>query len=247
MTTRTRNSLWVGIVIIVHGGLILACNSNIPRQQSVPQKNQLSVETTQIVELVKTFAEDQGPLGQEALRKLEGYPQPELLGVLRNLDRSLPAADKLHPQTAFLLCWLNQDYEINVKTIEAALSKSSPYQGFYADDAETLLSRLIQRGKKDLLKPLIQSASWADGALSEALGVTFSKELQQDPEQFLNQLSASPVNTREKVYALIKSSHSLSEADLKKLRTSLSSVPTTSSVHQIAKELLEHFDEKLRQ
>ncbi len=242
MKTRTRNSLWVRIVIIVHGGLIFACNTTISQQQSVPQRNQLSVERTKVVESVKTFAEDQGPRGQEALRNLEGYPRPELLEALRNLDRSLPAADKLRPQIAFLLCWLNQDYDTNVRTIEAALSKSSPYQGFHADDAETLLSRLIQRGKKDLLKPLFESASWSDGALSEGLGTTFSRELLNDPEQFLNQVSLSPANTRERVYALIKSSNSLSDADLKKLRASLSSIPTTSSVHQLAKELLEHLD-----
>ena len=152
MTTWRLSWLWVGIVI-VHGGLSLACVTSIPQQKSAAQGNQSSVETTKIVELVKTFAEDQGPQGQEALRTLEGYPKPELLGALRNLDRSLAATDKLRPQIAFLLCWINQDYEINVRTIEAALSKSPPYQGFYADDAETLLSRLIQRGKKDLLKP----------------------------------------------------------------------------------------------
>ena len=244
MTTLRQSWLWVGIVI-VHGGLILACNTNVPQQQSVPQENQLSVETTKIVESVKTFAEDQGPQGQEALRNLEGYPKPELLGALRNLDRSLPATDKLRPQIAFLFCWMNQDYEINVRTIEAALSKSSPYQGFYADDAETLLSRLIQHGKKDLLKPLFQSASWADGALSEGLSITFSRELKDDPEQFLNQLSPSPANIRENVYALIKSSASLSEADLKKLRASLSLMRTTSPAHQLARELLEHLEKSL--
>ena len=225
---------------------MVACTTDLPQHQSVSQGNfnRQGVETTKIMELVKTFAEDQGPQSQEALRNLESYPRPELLGALTDLDHSLAASDKLRPQIAFLLCWLNQDYETNVRTIESALSKSSPYQSFYADDAETLLSRLIQRGKKHLLKPLFESASWADGALSEGLGITFSRELQNDPEQFLSQLLPSPANTRQKVYALIKSSDSLNEVELTKLRASLSSIPTTSSVHQIAKELLKSLDEK---
>jgi hypothetical protein len=62
-----------------------------------------------------------------------------------------------------------------------------------------MLSRLIEHGKKDLLKPLFESATCADGALSEGLGETFARELQNDPEQFLSQPSTYRAETREKV------------------------------------------------
>jgi len=73
------------------------------------------------------------------------------------------------------------------------------YEGFYADDAASMLSRLIEHGKKDLLKPLFESATWADGALAEGLSETFARELQNDREQFLKLLSSYPADTRKKV------------------------------------------------
>src|SRR5262249_39669883 len=148
------------------------------------------------------------------------------------------------PQIAFVFCWLEHDYEANVKLIESALSKTSPYQGFYADDAESMLSRLIDRGKKDLLKPLFDSTAWADGALSEGLSETFARGLQNDPEQFLSQLSPYPENTRQKVYWLIQSSDSFTESALSNLRRRLSSIPKTSTAYTPAKELLRTLSSK---
>ena len=106
--------------------------------------------------------------------------------------------------------------------IEAALSKSSPYEGFSADDAESLLDRLIEHGRKDLLLPLFDSVSWSDGALAEGWGVTFARELKNDPEQFLSNLSTYPAATRERVYWLIQPFDVFTNSELNHVRKRLS-------------------------
>jgi hypothetical protein len=236
------------VVLTVNGTLIAGCKTALPSGQSLTNESisQRDTATTnkQMSQLVKTFSEDQGPLGQEALRKLQAYPQTELIGTLVELQRTVAPSDKLRPQIAFVFCWLERDYESNVKLIESALSKTSRYQGFYADDAQMMLSRLTQRGKKDLLKPLFESVSWADGALAEGLAETFARESKSDPEQFLSQLVPSPTNTREKVYWLIQSSDSFTDSELSDLRRRLSSIPKTSAVYEPAKELLRTLSSK---
>lgn len=201
--------------------------------------NQLShASAQQRRELVKTFAEDQGPLGGEALRKLQTFPQPELISRLVELERTVAPDDKLRPQVAFLFCWLDHEYASNVKLIQTALSKTSKYNGFYADDAQMMLDRLIQHGHKDLLSSLFEAAPWADGALAEGLADTFARELKANPEAFLTQLSTFPQNTRKQTYMLIQSGNSYNENDLGVLRKQLSSIPKTSAIYEPANELL---------
>ena len=199
----------------------------------------------EIRELLKTFSEDVGPKGEEAWRKLRAYSDSQLIKELEALESSASPSDQIRPQIAFVFCWIGRDCAKNVSVIEAALSKSSPYQNFYADDAESMLSRLIERGNKALLKPLFESATWSDGALSEELTDTFAKELQKDPEQFLRLLSTCPPHTRKTVYWLI-AVDGFDDKELIVLRKRLSSIPKTSQVYKTARELLAALNSKAR-
>jgi hypothetical protein len=227
---------------ILSGAFIAGCKTTSPTDRSLTNENISQRDNTtsskQITELVETFSEDVGPEGQQAWRKLRAYSEMELISELEQLKAKASPSDKLRPKIAFVYCWLDRDYETNVKIIESALSKSPPYQGFYADDAESLLDRLIEHGKKDLLKPLFDSVSWSDGALAEGLGVTFARELQNDPEQFLSQLSTYPSDTRKTVYFLIQPSDVYTDSELSDLRKRLSNIPKTSAAYEPAKEFL---------
>lgn len=229
-----------GVVFsILSGSFIAGCitasrtNSNLTNENISQREGVLS--NKQIIELLKTFSEDAGPEGQEAWRKLRA--DPELISKLETLEREASPTDKIRPQIAFVFYWLDRDCATKVGVIESALSKSSPYQGFYADDAESMLSRLVERGKKDLLKPLFESTTWADGALSEGLSETFTRELQKDPEQFLNQLSTYPPDTRKKVYRLVQTSDAFTDSELTALLKRLSTIPKTSAAYEPAQEL----------
>ena len=195
--------------------------------------------------LIKEFSKDEGQPGFEAWRKLQAYPDSELIKELEALERAASASGKIRPQIAFVFCWIGQNCAKKVGVIEAALSKPSPYEGFYGDDAESMLSRLIERGNKDLLKPLFESATRSDGALAEGLTDTFRRELQKNPEQFLRLLSSHPPGTRKRVYSLI-TVDGFDKKELTDLRKRLSNIPKTSPAYKPARELLPTLNSKAR-
>ena len=231
--------------MVLSGWSFAGCTMRPATQGNANNANMTAPESTQqLSEAVKTFAGDQGSRDQEALDKLQSYPKPELVRRLVELNASLSPNDKLRPQIAFVLCWMGQDYASNVKVIQSALSKSSQYEGFYADDAYTMLDRLLQQGHKDLLPSLFEAASWSDGALSAGLADTFSRELKENPEEFLTQLSPLPAKAREQVYNLIHSSDAYTQSDLNDIRRHLSTIPRTSAAYAPAKELLRYLTAK---
>jgi hypothetical protein len=234
------------LILLMNVGLTASCTTGLPTDKSeinsAKSQRDTASKNKRIRELLKTFSEDVGPVGLEAFRNLQA--EPKFMETLLELQGAAPPSDRVRPQIAFVFCWLDRNYESNVKVIESALSKSSPYEGLYAGDAQMMLSRLIQRGKKDLLKPLLQSMSFADGDLAEGLGDTFARELQSDPEQFLTELSAFPADTRKDVYYLIHPSDSFTDKELSNLRRRLSSIPSTSNAYKPAKELLPAWSSK---
>ena len=232
-------------LMMLSGSLLVGCTKH-PATQGNPNNANMTApgSTQQLSEAVKTFAEDQGSPGQEALHKLQNYPKPELVRRLVELNASLSPKDKLRPQIAFVLCWMGQDYASNVKVIQSALSKTSKYEGFNADDAYSMLDRLIQQGHKDLRTSLFEIAPSADGALSEGLSETFSRELKQNPEEFLTQLSPRSAKEREQVYKLIYASDAFSQSDLDGIRKRLATFPRTSAAFAPAQELLRYLAAK---
>lgn len=237
------------VVSLLSGTLVAGCNTASQTSKRLSNEKVSQAESApsneQMRGLLNTFSQDVGPRGEEAWRKLRAYPESQLISALAAIERDASPSDQIRPQIAFVFCWIGRDCAKNVSVIEAALSKSSTYQNFYADDAESMLSRLIERGNKALLKPLFESATWSDGALSEELTDTFAKELQKDPEQFLRLLSTCPPHTRKTVYWLI-AVDGFDDKELIVLRKRLSSIPKTSQVYKTARELLAALNSKAR-
>jgi hypothetical protein len=239
----SKNHVSWCLLLTIYGVVVIGCatgqqkNRN-PAESATAAQSSSNVNEERLSQLVRTFSEDQGEIGNEAWRNLQTTPKTDLVQSLDKLNQGLPSKDPLRPKIAFVLCNLDHDYSRNTQVIESALAKSSPFDRFYADDAEVLLSRLIQRGDKTLLKELFLSANWSDASLAEGLGDTFTRELEQDPEQFLLQLKEVPQQTRHEVYALIEYSDSLTRDQVISLKARLSSIPRDSPIAETAREVL---------
>ena len=152
----------------------------------------------QLIELVKLFAEDAGPRGTNAFEQLRSRTDS-----LSQLQNSLQQDDALRPMIAFALCYAGRDCTANIAVIESALKKPAPFKGFYADEAQEMLSRLIDRASQDgrndevknLILKLLAAAPEADGALSEGLGVTLSLKLRDQTSSFLAALNELTTTT----------------------------------------------------
>ena len=178
-----------------------------------------------------------GENGQAAWRKLQTYPRNNLIHALSDMRASLPKDSPMQYSLAFVLCNLDHEYRANVQVIVSALTNVPHNQNYYADIAAGMLSRLIHRGDKDLLRVLFAAVPWSDAALSEGLSDTFAEELRSDSKEFLLKLKDEPKETRSKVYRLIDSG-SLTAEDIRKLRGQLVSLSGRAPLSQVARELL---------
>jgi hypothetical protein len=204
----SRNRILVLALLMV---LLLGCQRG-PFQQIKSDSMTSNTETlpdADLLKLIQKFAEDEGEEGQKAFERLRSLPRGELMSSLSRLRYSLSPNDALHPQIAFVLCYLGQDYQTNVEIVVYALSKEPKYRNFDADLAASLLARLVKRGDKSLLKNLFSAVPWSDGALSEVLGATFADEMRNDPEAFVEILAVQPTAVRTRVYELINETNSL--------------------------------------
>ncbi|HLA12488.1 MAG TPA: hypothetical protein VJ023_18020 [Pyrinomonadaceae bacterium] len=152
------------------------------------------------------------------------------------LRRKLPRDDALQPQIAFALANLNHEYQSNADVITSALSRDSKFKGLDADQAASLLIRLINKGDQERLRELLRSADWADGALAEIIGDEASDQLLHDTAGFLALLRAEPQSLRMKIYRLIHNSGSLNEEDKKLIDLRLRQVEKKSPVFAVALE-----------
>ena len=245
------NHVFWCLLLTIYGGLVIGCatgqqkNRN-PSENATAAQSSSNASDERLRQLVKTFSEDQGEIGNEAWRNLQATPKTDLVQSLLKLNQGLPGKDPLRPKIAFVLCNLDHDYSHNTKVIESALAKSSPFDRFYADDAEVLLSRLIQRGDKTLLRVLFLSANWSDASLAEGLGETFTRESEQDPEQFLLQLNEVLRQMRHEVYARIEASDSVTRDEVISLKSRLSSIPRDPPLAETAREVLNSLGSKTR-
>jgi hypothetical protein len=213
-----------------------ASMSVAPEPQSLTTGENVAPQTPEsLIELVNVFAEDVGPKGQEALNALRSRT-----AELVSLQTSLPADDALRPKLAFVLCNLDHDAEANRSVLQSALTDPSQYKSVFADQVQDMISRLIDRedelgneqASTSLTRSLIASAPQADGALSEGLGITLSKQLRVRSGVFLSawgeHFSAmAPEESKglkTKVYALMKASHRLTPGEIANIRTYLYSL-----------------------
>ena len=199
-----------------------------------PRTNGMDPELTR---LIKTFSEDVGENGRAAWQRLQSYPREDLINSLLKLRHDLPKDSPMQYSIAFVLCNVNYEYQANVRVIVSALTKVPHEQNYDADSAASMLGRLIHRGDKELLRVLFGAVPWSDGALAEGLSDAFSEELRSEPKEFLTRLKNEPKDTRSKIYTLIASGL-LNAKDLQNLKGQLASLPRTSPIFQVAKELL---------
>jgi hypothetical protein len=192
----------------------------------------------QLVELIRTFAEDAGPRGRSAFDQLRARADS-----LPQLQNSLPGNDALRPMIAFALCYLGRDCAANVAVIESALHKPSPFKEFYADEAQEMLNRLIdqanQEGRQDdvknLILKLLAAAPAADGALAEGLGVTLSLGLRDQTGSFLAAFGepAATANIRTSALELIQSADYLTSNELTNITTQVQGNPRASATTKL--------------
>lgn len=170
-----------------------------------------------------------GP-AEEAWGRLSAYRREDLLASLMRLRTANGRDDILEAYIAFVLCNLDYEYEANRRVIVATFKASIDY----ADRLRGLVARLINRGDWDLLPVLFDVALRSDGDLSEGLASTFSKQMQDRPEQFLLRLKAQPSSVRRRVYELV----SFGMPEGSKITAYLLTVPKASPIAAVSKEML---------
>jgi hypothetical protein len=194
-------------------------------EQNVPQPVQSS--DAELLELVSIFSEDVGERGQDALNRLRSHP--DLPAALLRIRETLPPDSRVRPQIAFVLCNLGLDYEANKGVIESAFDAAPRYHGFYPDEAEAMLSRLMDKNDDaKILGTLFTATSRADGALSEGLSVTFSEKLRDKTRWFVSALKNEPKDVRLKVGRMISSAGYLTKKEIAQIKRTLEQIKNTS-------------------
>ena len=215
-----------------------------------------------LIEMVNLFAEDIGPKGKEALNALR--PQTAQLVSLQN---SLPADDSLRPKLAFVLCNLDHDCDANMQVLQSALTDTSRFKNLFADQVQDMISRLIDRedsrgndrATTSLTRTLIAIAPQADGALSDGIGMTLSKQLRARAEVFMSAWAEhfgtmTPEESHDlksRIFGLMRASHRLTTGEIRKIRNNLNSIREYSQAFREAardfSELYFHPNTPLRQ
>lgn len=182
-----------------------------------------------LIDLVNLFAEDVGPKGEEALNAL----RPRIAELI-DLQNKLPTDDGLRPKLAFVFCILDHECDSNMLVLQTSLMDSSHYKGFFADQAQDMISRVIDReesrgneeASKDLTMSLFAAVPKADGALSDGLGITLSNKLRTQTGLFFSawgaHFSTIPVGesttVKSKAFGLMRATHHLTFGEVSKIR-----------------------------
>jgi hypothetical protein len=222
------------LLILFFAFVIGACRSNPPanQQNGKPIPKALSaMSDEELLELVETFSTDIGEEGVDAWKQLQGYSRQELIDRLSQIRGDDDQDDFERTNIAFLMCNLDQDYESNREIIVSAFNQSPDTAELY----EVQIDRLIRRGDKGLLQVLFEITPQSDGALSDGLAETFAFLIKTDTEAFLAQLRTQPRSTRSQISEFVNSA--ASDQDKSAIRTSLRSIPETSQLANLAKEV----------
>jgi hypothetical protein len=210
-------------------------SSNPPANQPSGAANSNALTATSdadLLEQIDVFSTDVGEPGEEAWKQLEAYPRQELIDRL-SLVRDASTEDEfIKTNIAFVLCNLDQDYQVNRGIIVSAFNQSPDTADLY----EGQIDRLIQRGDKDLLQVLFDIAPRSDGDLSEGLADTFAEQMKTSTEAFLTQLATQPRTTRSQVSDFVNSA--ASDDDKSMIKMFLKSIPASSPLAGLAKEML---------
>src|SRR5215510_128814 len=222
------------VVILVFAIVIIGCRSNPPsnQQNGKPAPKALSaMSDEELLEVVETFSTDVGEPGEDAWKQLQSYSRQELIDRVSKIGDEPDQDDFVRTNIAFLMCNLDQDYGSNREIIVSAFNQSPDTAELY----EAQIDRLIRRGDKGLLQVLFVITPQSDGALSDGLAETFAFQIKTDTEGFLAQLRSQPRSTRSQVSDFVNSA--ISDQDKSAVRSFLRSIPETSQLASLAKEV----------
>jgi hypothetical protein len=192
---------------------------------------------------INAFAEGEG--NETILRDFKTRPQDSLIASIKRIRDHAEPTDPIRVKIAFLFCRLGYSYSENRAIVVEAFTNPRQYEGFYKDDGVGMLAALIREGDKDLLPVTFRAATRADGALAEGLSDIFIKNVREDPNAFLRQLSHMSAGVRRDVYKLVGYAI-LTDDDSDKVRALFSSVPLGSEEYAVAKEMLRFLDNEAR-
>jgi hypothetical protein len=194
----------------------------------------------ELVSRINAFAEGGGD--ETALRDFTSRPRvPLITSITRIRDGAEPDA-LIRVRVAFLFCRLGHSYPENRAVVLDAFRNPRKYEGFFEDEGVGMLAALIRGGDQDLLPVTFRAAKKSDGALSEGLSDLFVKNLRENPNAFLRELSRMNADTRRDVYRLIGYAARSPDGSAK-LRALLSSIPPDAKEYAVAKEMLPFLDD----
>ena len=231
-----QQAFFVSLIALATALWFVGCKSDQgaqPNQTSAATKGKKisAVTDAELAEQIEVFSTDVGESGATAWSQLQSYPRDELVKRLAQLRDNASPDDFVRTNIAFVFCNLDQVYATNRDAIVTAFNQSPDTADLY----EVLLDRLIQRGDKDLLQVLFEMATRSDGALSDGLATTFAEQTKTSTEAFLVQLAKQPRSVRSQIGEFVNSA--TSNDDKNSIKTFLKSVPSTSPLFNLAKEL----------
>lgn len=216
---------------------ILSCQKETHSELDMRQ-NHKTQDDALLVRQIETASNDVGEQGEHALKELRALPRSSLIDRLLRMRGALAPDDPLQPQIAFVFCQLDYESKANTEIVASALHKTPKYKNFFADQAASLIARLIKRGDKSLWPVLLGSVPWSDGALAEELAMAVRDELITNTETLLFALDNQPEDTRVKVYQLVHSTGGLYTEEKEKVKHSLLKVKPGAKSYRIAREVL---------
>lgn len=189
-----------GIAILTGSTICLGQreNTNKPALGGAPQATDRNEKD--LLDKLEVYAVDEGERGRQAWEALTSLPEPKLVMELTELRDKLPPDSAGRAYIAFAMCTLNRDYAANKRTIVHAFRHKETPGSAGRDDAEGMLSKLLQRGDWDVLAILLPEEKTADGALAEGLDDTFMWCLETHTKLFLRALARQSPETRHAVY-----------------------------------------------
>ena len=132
--------------------------------------------------------------------QLEKFERAEVIRTLKTAQ--LNASENRELSIAFLLAVLKDDYEVNRSKLLSALNEWRLREYPQENNADLIASYLIdltERGDTSLYPPLFEASDWADGAVSESLGMFYSQALNEHPKKFVAALAGVSLQSQAQV------------------------------------------------
>ena len=127
------------------------------------------------------------PGGVVDIPRIKSAPRKESIAELGKVQAD--ATGKRRQQIAFLLAALDSEYKKNSKILLDVLKTCSAPQTECDQQTIEYLEALYWLGHRDVLAPLMESASTSDGTMAQSLGVFLGDVLLKSSRDFLDRLA----------------------------------------------------------